>query len=593
LLFDPLREEPVRKLSTQEMGQFSGHRFRTVAEDRAGNVSSALSGILEEGIYLFQWDGVDVSDSLPATLVRPGLHKLTGLETYRLSFLELSLQYRIGKDWQQIPVEVRSENGLLHAEWDNTVVGEFNAVRLRGVDEAGQERFSNILATAQIFSVASRCDQDIWGSNYLFENLQDLSYQYQVGGGDWLDYAVYEAKWETIPEGLFLLIPPHGPGQVRLAATGLSGKEYFSNTVPHPVPCTPAPKVTVEIHYPVGGTCGDLGKEATITAQIEGRDFSPLSLDIFLEQDSGDALLRRYEKSLFASVTLNTAELVEGALPVRVEFTYLDLTENMTKQATASASLIVDRVSPTAQITYPAGDSLALCPLSVSDPEGAWHGLPIEGMALDNHAVRRYELNYGLGENPSVWLPAMTRSGKDRKQLAGEGPIKGRIGIWDLTGLQGMIYTLKLTVIDAAGNAACQTATVTVDTLVSINDLAVDRRLISSSGDNLLGGFSISEPAQIDVEVLPLSRNSDNTFLLGYEPVRRLESGSYHPGGTESFSWDGYDQTGAAVADGEYALAVRATDSCGNGTQRWEPLPQLSVARTAKAYSPSSTAAPV
>jgi Tol biopolymer transport system component/flagellar hook assembly protein FlgD/fibronectin type 3 domain-containing protein len=576
LVVDPLQETPVWKIDVDEIARFAGHRFRMVAEDRAGNVSSALSELLEEQIRLFKWNGDSVSGTVPGKLLGSGLQHITGFHTYRLPFIDYALQYRIGTEWRDAAADIGSQGGLIHLEWNNTPVAEdFNAVRLRAVDESGKVHFSNVLTAGKLFYIETTCEPAIWGYNYLFEDLQALKFQYQAPGGALIDYADADDIGGSLafgPSSNRFAIPfPPEPGIVRMKGIGMSGREYLSDAVSFPPDCGGgAPEVTLEIEYPVGGTCGGIGESATITAQVKrGRKFST-SLSIFLEKDEGELLLGGFENSLSGSVNLNTAEMTEGTIPVRAEFSY-DLAEGIAKY-TGRATLVADRTLPTAQITYPAGDSLVLCPITVSDAEGAWHGLPVEAIVLDNHAVRRYELRYGAGENPSAWRPAMTRQGKYRKQIAGEGPVKGRIGVWDLAGLQGTVYTLKLIVVDVAGNTSCHTATAAVDTLLNINGLSLDRKIFSPLGEDLLGGFSIDEAALIDIEVFPLSRNPDKTFRLGDAPVRILESGKYHSGGSESFAWDGHDDAGAVVPDGDYALAVRATDSCGNSSLRWVPV---------------------
>ncbi|WP_201714655.1 DNRLRE domain-containing protein [Rossellomorea arthrocnemi] len=82
----------------------------------------------------------------------------------------------------------------------------------------------------------------------------------------------------------------------------------------------------------------------------------------------------------------------------------------------------------------------------------------INGSATDND-LKDYTLSYGVGETPSNWTVVSTKNSVISQ---------GELGVWDTTGLQAGLYTLKLTVTDQAGNTSVASKIVWVDPLVSM-----------------------------------------------------------------------------------------------------------------------------
>jgi hypothetical protein len=73
----------------------------------------------------------------------------------------------------------------------------------------------------------------------------------------------------------------------------------------------------------------------------------------------------------------------EGKYPVWASVTYLDVNGNIEEVPSNTETLVVDRVLPTARITYP-GPSLRICPVKYFSPNGNWYGIPVEGVVSDN-----------------------------------------------------------------------------------------------------------------------------------------------------------------------------------------------------------------
>ena len=300
---------------------------------------------------------------------------------------------------------------------------------------------------------------------------------------------------------------------------------------------------------------------------------SLLTQSYYIQKPEGLQLLRQFDltKDGWGSVTIDTPDIPEGSYPVKVVLTYLDFGDNRIKEMSAANTLIVDRVPPTAQITYP-GTSLMLCPVTVPDSAGNWFGIPVEGAALDNTNVKRYELYYGAGENAVSWMPAMTRINGKVIPVSVNGQKQGQIGVWDVTNLKKKSYSLKLKVIDVAGNASCAATSFSVDTVTEIKNLTVDKPLFSPNGDgaqdDITINYQIDEYATVDVKVFQL-REEDGSYIPDTTPVRTIASGLQHLGGTASASWDGKDDSGITAADGNYAIAVLVTDSCSNTNMQW------------------------
>jgi Tol biopolymer transport system component/flagellar hook assembly protein FlgD len=142
-----------------------------------------------------------------------------------------------------------------------------------------------------------------------------------------------------------------------------------------------------------------------------------------------------------------------------------------------------------------------------------------------------------------------------------------------VTDLKGTTFSLKLKVVDVAGNVSCYQTSFSIDNVVEIVNLTRDKSLFSPNGDGILDdlniNYQIDEYAVVDVKVFKLIKKADDSYTLDSTPVRTIVSGLKHLAGTENTSWDGKGDSGSAVPDGKYGIAVFATDSCGNTRMRW------------------------
>ncbi|TAL66654.1 MAG: hypothetical protein EPN88_08025, partial [Bacteroidetes bacterium] len=601
-VLEPIKDDAIETYFEDDIEWLVGKKLKITSEDFAGNRSTAITDFLEERMALYTWDknrillgkdqeGNFVSNSvIYADLAKPGLHILELLETIRLSIVSMNVQYHSNGQWlDSIPV-MNPTSGIINLEWDNSsALQEINAVRINAVDILGHEHYSNELFTKKSFEI-NLCN--FTATNSLFEDLELLKIQIlssqDIRYSQWTDYRVFDSKkGDLIPIGTFDITP--NPEEIKEGMTyrfkmigiGISGKEYIGESKPEVYPPEPGEckefiklKFSLSVNYKEAD-CGLISDgKALLSAKIEGfGDVSLRTLSYYIQKPEGLQLLRQFDIAGegLGSVTIDTLNMPEGSYPVKAVLSYLDLNDNRIKELTATNTLIVDRVLPSPQITYP-GKSLVICPVKVSDIKGDWYGISIEGIAIDNTNVKRYELYYGIGENPKQWMPAMTRKYDYIKkavvdeQIIGYGSKQGKLGVWNLTDIKGTTFSLKLKAIDTVGNVSCYTTNFSVDDLMEISDISTDKSLFSPNGDGVLDditiNYKIDEYATVDVKVFKLLQKDDGSYVLDSTPVRTIVSGLQHLGGTENTTWDGKDDSNNIVSDGYHGIAVYATDSC-------------------------------
>jgi hypothetical protein len=164
----------------------------------------------------------------------------------------------------------------------------------------------------------------------------------------------------------------------------------------------------------------------------------------------------------------------------------------------------------------------------------------------------------------------MTRIDGKRVAINETRAAQGRLGIWDVTDLRGTTYSLKLKVVDVAGNVSCYTTSFFIDTSTEITNLTIDKKLISPNvGGNVNVSYQIDEYATVAAKVFKLIQKADGSYELDAAPVRTITAAKEHLGGSDSTEWDGKTDGGTAAPEGKYGIAVFATDSCGNSAQKW------------------------
>ena len=610
-VLDPVTDEAIADYSESVIESLVGKKLRITAEDFAGNRSSQVTNFIEERLILSNdlWQpdasgggGYEIfilakPDELYPDLAIPEVHHLGGLETIRLPLANMNVQYYSNRQWSDIPPVVSPASGLIDLVWDNSAGSqEIHAVRIKATDITGQTHYSNEIFATSLFSI-NPCN--LTAFNALFEELTLLKFQLRSDQdsryAQWSDFLVFDsAPGQSIPTGPFSIsgtFPDFLDGlqyKIKMTGTGTSG-EYYETIADYPAAGCQNPEplpVPLRFELEVDFSEADCGLTAdgiaTLRAYLSGyQDNIALKLlSYYLRKPEGDELVQRFSLSggTLSDASIDTNSLPEGSYPVKAVLSYFDNRKNETIELTAINTLVVDRLLPASRITYPDKFSL-LCPVRISDPTGDWQGISVEGTATDNNRVKRYEMYYGDGENPGTWLPAMTRKYDAAKKamvdspIFVDGPKQGVLGIWNVSGLQESAVSLKLKVIDATGNVSCSTTDFSIDNVMEISDLGIDKNLFSPNGDGLLDDvtihYRIDEYATVDVEVFQLKKNADGYYVADTTPVRTIASGLQHTGGTASAVWDGKDYSGIVLPDGRYALAVSSEDTCGNATMKW------------------------
>ncbi len=571
-----------------------GAKFKMTAEDYAGNKSTSISSVLDDGLYLLLTGMKTKAPGCPHDeLTDAGVHQLTRVTTVRRPMSSMILQELTDGIWSDaltLPIPDQTVDGL---EWTNTLTKPgLSAIRLKGVDDLGNVYFSNVLNIVSNFGINISCVYPPSYYNYNTETFVSLKVQYQQQGeSSWHDlwdssnssellYYIDDFKFHTPPVP-YETLPQGVTYNIRMQGIGKSGREYDSRSAVYPPNCP----VTIKLEPEYGeADCGQLGPgTATLSAgpDFKSAPFEPLTLSYYMQTAQGEKLLRTLGQNELAiaswgSATVDTKGMQEGPYPVKAVLEYLDSSWTA-REALTTNVLHVDRVLPTAQLTYPTGNSLRLCPVTMNSTQGNWFGIPVEAIIDDNTSVSRYELYYGIGDNPDTWLKAddFSKRTKDNPSgwITGTGSFKGRIGTWDITGMAEGTYSLKLVVVDVAGNKSCTTATFSIDTTLAISNMTTDAKVISPNNDGAFDSvtlnFEIDKSVVVDVKVFNVITPVNGNPTFGSAPIRTIKEGSQHLGGMDSVVWDGKNDGQAAAADGLYAIFVIATDSCGNSISSW------------------------
>jgi Tol biopolymer transport system component/flagellar hook assembly protein FlgD len=600
LILNPIKDTTIFKEYDESLKWLVDSKLRITAEDAAGNKTTVITGFLEEQLLLYQWDstllllnrGADdrfiAVESLAAHQVAAaGLVRLGGLSTLRAQLVKMNVQYSDKGQWIDSAPVTEGYTGKLNIDWSNPGLQQGALVRIKAVDIAGNEYYSNVIGSTERFDISCLGS----ATNSVYEEIRSLAFEVQsVDDSRYSQITVYKAydanKGDIIPVGVFRAPQPDVRDgmkyDIRMSATGISGRQYTSGWVQYPVTienCSapdPGPGSQFKLSIAYGeAECNTLsdGKVA-LSAGISGYDKVELqTIDYYLQKPEGSQLLRRFDiaKEGFGSVTVDTLTLPEGNYPAKAVLTYLDMQTNSVKQLSDQNTLIVDRVPPTSRITYPA-KSMTVCPVTISAEKKDWYGIPVEGEASDNTALRKYALFYGPGDSPAAWQSAMTRLGKEKSPIQGQGARKGKLDTWDITDLKGDQYSLRLKVVDTVGNTTCTDTNFMIDRVVEIVEFSTDKKLFSPNGDDVMDelviNYTINKYAMVDVKVFKLLEQNEE-YVPDTTSLRTITSGLQHLDGSETVKWDGKGDSGQVLPDGLYAIKVFAKDSCGNINSRW------------------------
>ncbi len=573
----------ISGFDAEGMTTYGGKIFRLSAEDRAGNRSSVLAGPLEgtldEIVDIYAWDLERLSsDILARSKTRPGHHVISAFETIRAALSEVALEYRVEEVWLKAAATYDVSGAGITVSWDSSSVsGAPNALRLKVVDSTGSIHYSNTLITQNSFEIGVFCDNPPTITNYILEEIAKLSYWAQrPTDGVWIEYHTVNGTAEAIPTGNSIMMgPPQtltGGQQVQLKAVAVSrsGKSYVSNEVYWPKSCG---EVAAVLKYEAeDAECGPASGRGTLHASISASGAfaaTPQQLTLHRQTSSGWEVLRSFGAVPQGDATIDTSIYPEGKQVFKAVFRYVD-EDGRTKEKTDQIEVQVDRALPVAQIVSPSGTSQIFCPLRLTTPGGTRLGIPVQGMINDVTGVKSYQLFYGVADHPDVWQPAKSWIGGQLKEIKGSGPLVGEIAFWDITGLPEDTYTLKLQVIDIAGNASCHIVSFHLKPPAQVAQIKLSENLISANGDGkhdvVTIDYLLTEAATVRLDVHPLVTQPDGRQVPSNTPVKTIIGGQIQASGTAE--WDGTDDGGNPVADGKYAIIVSVTDVCGTNSKQ-------------------------
>jgi len=166
-------------------------------------------------------------------------------------------------------------------------------------------------------------------------------------------------------------------------------------------------------------------------------------------------------------------------------------------------------------------------------------GILLEGTASDANFAE-YSLEYRSAAQGSPWQPLAPAS---------DVPVvDGRFTTW-VPPAPGS-YFVRLSVRDKAGNTRAAVQRVSWSDRTPITGLQTDNPQISPNGDGVLDGVALSfvvrEPVHVELEVLDEQGNLVRSFVESFEQV----------GEQEQLFWDGRDDSGFTVPDGDYTLLI-------------------------------------
>jgi choice-of-anchor A domain-containing protein len=196
----------------------------------------------------------------------------------------------------------------------------------------------------------------------------------------------------------------------------------------------------------------------------------------------------------------------------------------------------VDRHPPEVSISVPsAGDTVS----GVVDVRGS----------VSDTSLASYTLEYGAGSDPQSFAPIKndTRTVSDAV-----------LGNWNTVGLAPGDYTLRLRASDKIGNQAQATVAVKVkESGAIIAGIEATPGYISPNNDGVQDTAALR---------LTLSRDATVSIEIDRAGVRArgLVSAVPSTAGTLTYTWDGRDDAGKVVADGEYSVLASASTADGS-----------------------------
>jgi flagellar hook assembly protein FlgD len=163
-----------------------------------------------------------------------------------------------------------------------------------------------------------------------------------------------------------------------------------------------------------------------------------------------------------------------------------------------------------------------------------------------------YEVAFGAGDSPEIWTSI---DGIQSSQISALP-----LGYWTLssndssvTPVPNGLYTLKVTVIDKAGNVSVDTVLVTVDNMTLTTITESQDTLDLGLGEIIDIGFAINLPGTVTLKIYSAEQGVNGV------PIRTI-SQAFGSAGSHSISWDGRDDAGIMVPNEAYLYILEASD---------------------------------
>ncbi len=180
-------------------------------------------------------------------------------------------------------------------------------------------------------------------------------------------------------------------------------------------------------------------------------------------------------------------------------------------------------------------------------------GLDVRGSVADFH-LTSYVLSYGVGVAPAEWIPIVDSP----SAVPSSGTGTGLLGHWTTPKVPGT-YTLRLTAVDGASNQSEFRVTVNVKAPLLLGSVAASPAVFSPNHDGKLDATSIA------YELTATSAATVDVRDAQGSVQRTLVNAVTQQPGIYAFVWDGTNDAGNDVPDGEYVARVHADDTAPSG----------------------------
>lgn len=545
-----------------------GRRFRLHATDHAGNTTVVVSSFAPEELILFAWDATPAptQHAIPHT---PGLHQISMMHSIRAPIASLTLQYRLAgaAEWNA-GLSVASAPLLFDLAWDNSLLagGKLYDVRLIARDINDGVLVSNsvqILPDLFVMTAFDPKTQLTHGQRSLREPATITLVAVLDGDPNIGGFSAFSGEIDfTIPllPDPMLTVCEARSLPARYKAVGLSGTVYYSNTLTvirpgakrDPSCEKPNAKLLLEVRTIEAPGCGAPNPNK-VHIRLTGIGVEADSVRLSI-QDAPFGLLKPLPGvTLPFELDLATDQRQEGRYSIIATGTAIGARPG-SGAVSASASFVVDRQAPTAQITYP-GSSQALCAVQV----GTQAMVTLEGIA-DDPNFDRYVVEFGEGETPESWTTLFPRAiGEDASSRV---PRRGPLATWNVTHLARGHYTVRLKVWDKGGNVSCTTVTFFFEGSVEVQNVTPLPRVFSPNDDGQFDvttiAYALSMDARVDAKVHRIVNGQ-----VAPTPIRTIVANAQELSGPNAVDWDGLADDGSPVPDGRYRIFVTAQDACG------------------------------